>query len=225
MPMEITRINLSMPFGLGAVNVYLLKTGTGFILIDTGTSNQRTKLERRLEEAGCKPGDLRLILLTHGDFDHTGNAAYLKFKFGARIAIGGDDSGMLERGDMFWNRKKGNALLRKMVPLLIGFGKKSMVKPDVNLDEKFDLSHFDFHANVLSIPGHSKGSMGILTKEGDLFCGDLLENIQLVGLNSIMDDLVEAKASIEKLKRLKIKTVFPGHGEPFPFDRVLEMQL
>ncbi|RLI67201.1 hypothetical protein DRO91_10540, partial [Candidatus Heimdallarchaeota archaeon] len=31
-------------------------------------------LERELEKAGCKPGDLKLVVLTHGDFDHTGNA-------------------------------------------------------------------------------------------------------------------------------------------------------
>lgn len=33
------------------------------------------------------PGTLKLVLLTHGDFDHIGNAAYFRFAFGARIAI------------------------------------------------------------------------------------------------------------------------------------------
>jgi hydroxyacylglutathione hydrolase len=51
-----------------------------------------------------------LIVITHGDFDHIGNAAYLRQKFGAKIAMHADDVGMAERGDMFWNRKKGNRL-------------------------------------------------------------------------------------------------------------------
>ena len=33
---------------------------------------------------------------------------------------------------------------------------------------------------------------------------------------TIMGDLTAANASIEKLKSLKINTVYPGHGKPFP---------
>jgi hypothetical protein len=45
------------------------------------------------------------------------------------------------------------------------------------------------------------------------------------GLHSIIDDLEEAKTSNAKLRSLKITTVFPCHGRPFPFDKVPEMQL
>ena len=37
--------------------------------------------------AGCKLGSLKLIVLTHGDFDHTGNAAYLRHKYAIKIAM------------------------------------------------------------------------------------------------------------------------------------------
>jgi len=69
-----------LPYKLGGVNCYLIETDTGYILIDTGGSNKRTDLEKELESAGCQPGNLKLIVLTHGDFDHTGNAAYLRKK-------------------------------------------------------------------------------------------------------------------------------------------------
>ncbi len=46
-----------------------IETDTGYILIDTGGSNKRTDLEKELASAGCKPGYLKLIVLTHGDFD------------------------------------------------------------------------------------------------------------------------------------------------------------
>jgi hydroxyacylglutathione hydrolase len=225
MPHGITEINLSLPFGLGAVNVYLIKTSKGFILIDTGTTTQRYALGKTLEQSGCIPGKLKLIILTHGDFDHTGNAAYLKQKFGSIIAMGKFDSGMLEYGDMFWNRKKRNAILRILAPILIGFGKSNRIKPDVFMDEKFDLAQYGLQAKTIFIPGHSKGSIGILTKRGDLFCGDLLENTKQVGINSIMDDVEEAKRSIRKLIRMEGKTVYPGHGKPFPFAKVKELPL
>ena len=129
-----------------------------------------------------------------------------------------DDSGMVERGDMFWNRNKGSALLRIMVPILSGFGKSERFRPDLCLDDGSDLSEYGFDAKVLAIPGHSRGSIGILTAGGDLFCGDLLDNTGKPALNSIMDDLSAANASVEKLKSLRINTIYPGHGKPFPME-------
>ncbi|HWR70506.1 MAG TPA: MBL fold metallo-hydrolase, partial [Dehalococcoidia bacterium] len=67
-------MSLGLPFRIGRVNCYLIETDSGFVLIDTGASNRRKDIEKELESAGCKPGDLKLIILTHGDFDHMGNA-------------------------------------------------------------------------------------------------------------------------------------------------------
>ena len=221
MPKKIKTISLSLPYKLGSVNCYLIETDTGYILIDTGCSNKRTDLEKELESAGCKPGNLKLIVLTHGDFDHTGNAAYLRKKFGTKIAMHNDDSGMAERGNMFWNRKKGNILLRMIASILFGFGKSERFKPDYYIGDGYDLSGYGFDAKVLHIPGHSKGSIGILTAGGDLICGDLLSNRDKPDqpdINSIMDDSAAANTSVEKLKSLKINTVYPGHGKPFPME-------
>ena len=215
---KIITICLPLPYKLGIVNCYLIETDIGYILIDTACSNKRAELEKELESAGCKPSNLKLIILTHGDFDHTGNAAYLREKFGARIAMHHGDSGMSERGDMFCNRRKGNILLGMMARILFRFGKMERFKPDLYIDEGFDLSEYGFDAKVLHIPGHSKGSIGILTAGGDLFCGDLLENKEKPVLGSIMDDLTAANESVKKLKELRIKTVYPGHGRGFPIE-------
>jgi glyoxylase-like metal-dependent hydrolase (beta-lactamase superfamily II) len=94
-----------LPFYLGHVNCYLIKTADGFVLIDTGGTNQRRKLLRQLNSCQCSPGKLRLIILTHGDFDHSGNAAYLREHFGGRIAMSPLDQGMIEHRDLTFNRK------------------------------------------------------------------------------------------------------------------------
>jgi glyoxylase-like metal-dependent hydrolase (beta-lactamase superfamily II) len=198
------------------INCYLIKTDTGFILIDTGRASKRTKLEKELESAGCQPGNLKLIVLTHGDFDHTGNAAYLRKKFGTRIAMHYDDSGMAERGDMFWNRKNPNVLIRIMFDLFFGLRKSDRFKPDLYIEDGYDLSGYEFGAKVLHLPGHSKGSIGILTADGNLFCGDLFMNMNQPAPTSLVDDLAELNSSIGKLKSLKINTVYPGHGKSFP---------
>jgi hydroxyacylglutathione hydrolase len=188
-------------------NCYLVKTDAGFILIDTARASKRTKLEKELESAACNPGNLKLIILTHGDFDHTGNCAYLHQKFRTKIAMHYYDSGMVERGDMFWNRKTGNFLIRKIINVLFRISK---FEPDLTIEEGYDLSDYGLDAKVLYLPGHSKGSIGILTADGDLFCGDLLTNTDKPDIGSIIDDKAAANASIEKLKRLKINTVYPG---------------
>jgi hydroxyacylglutathione hydrolase len=86
------------------VNCYLLTTDTGFVLIDTGYSKNRMDVTRELESSGCTYETLQLILLTHGDFDHSGNAAYLREKYTVKIVMHIDDEGMVEKGDLFYNR-------------------------------------------------------------------------------------------------------------------------
>jgi len=195
-----------------SANCYLLKTDRGFVLIDTGRKSKRSKLEQELSSAGCKPGNLDLIILTHGDFDHTGNCAYLREKYHTKIAMHHYDLGMVEYGDMFWNRKTGNWILKKLVNI---FFKITKFKPDYTIDEKSDLSKYGLDAKVLYLPGHSKGSIGILTDSGELFCGDLFTNRKKPEPNSMVDNLNELNDSINKVKGLKIKMVYPGHGQPF----------
>ena len=70
-----------------AVNCYLVQTGAGFFLVDTGMAKKQACLDHELEQSGCRPGDLKLIILTHGDSDHSGNSAHLRERYGAKIAI------------------------------------------------------------------------------------------------------------------------------------------
>jgi glyoxylase-like metal-dependent hydrolase (beta-lactamase superfamily II) len=215
---DIHILSLPLPLRMGVVNCYLIRTAAGHVLIDTGSSNARQKLHRELVHAGCTPGSLKLIVLTHGDLDHMGNAAYLRAAFGARLAMHRDDAGMAERGDMFVNRKKPSVLIRAILPLIMRFGPAERFTPDILFEDGYDLSQHGLEAQVIGLSGHSKGSIGILTAGGELFCGDLFENMKGPMLNSLMDDPSAAKASVARLERLKIGTVYPGHGPPFAME-------
>ena len=93
MEQKIIRIDLE------GVNCYLCKAGDNFILLDTGGhlvrdkqyTDRREKLLNELEVVGCRPGNLKLIVLTHGDIDHTANAAFLRERFGSKIAMHSSD--------------------------------------------------------------------------------------------------------------------------------------
>ncbi len=221
---EIKTINL------GGVNCYLLKAEDRFILIDTGLATQRGPLEQALARSGCKPENLELILLTHGDIDHAENTAYLRDKYGAKIAMHRDDTGMVERGDMSWNRKakpdyvstlgRGIMLFSRILLLLNKQGEFQTFKPDLYIEDGQTLSPFGFDAQIIHVPGHSKGSIAILTASGALLCGDLFMNFGRPGLHFSIDDLAAAKASLAKLKALGINTVYPGHGPPFAWEQL-----
>lgn len=219
---EIHPITLPLPLRMGRVNCYLLRNQSGYFLFDTGGKNSRQELLDALEQHGCKPGNLILIVLTHGDLDHIANAAYLRTHFGAKIGMHRDDAGMAEHGDMSWNREHGKLPL-KLSRLLFGFGKGEKFTPDLDLEAGMNLSEYGLDAQVISIPGHSQGSIGIyLSESGDLIGGDLFEGGQKPALNSILDKPDVARQSIDKLKGYQINTVYPGHGRPFEFTKFLE---
>lgn len=206
------------------VNCYLIETDTGHVLIDTGLSRRRFVLEKELERAGCERGSLGLIVLSHAHTDHAGNCAYLRERYGSEVAMHRGDLGKAERGDMFW-RPKGDQSVTMTIATsglsLIGWGKFDPFVPDVLFDDGQDLSEYGFDARVLHLPGHSPGSVGILSAAGDLFCGDLFTNTRKPDRNSIVDDIKDMDASVEKLRNQGIRTVYPGHGSPFPIELLL----
>ena len=100
------------------MNAYVVKTDVGFVLIDSGMAGNRATLERELRDAGCGPGGLKLIVITHGDPDHSGNASYLRAKYGAKIAIHKAEAAAVKRGNMFLSRGPMLPLRRVMKPLM-----------------------------------------------------------------------------------------------------------
>jgi len=204
---------------LGFVNAFLVRTKDGFVLIDTGLAQQWEKLEIELTSAGCLPDKLKLVVITHGDFDHTGNCAKLQEKYKAKIAIHQADACMAENG-VFLNRKI-RTLFGRIIILLSKLRNRKVsfhkFKPDIFLTDGQSLDEYGFNAKIIHLPGHTKGSIGILTNEGDLFAGDTLVNSKNPDIAIFIENFQELKNSIEKLKRSNIKNVYPGHGKIFLF--------
>ena len=205
-------------------NSYLIKTNTGYILIDTGYPTNRKDLDKQLADAGCTPRNLKLILITHGHFDHTGNCAFLRQKYGVPIAMHKGDLQMVETGDMFYNK---NIIMRafgKILFFLLLRGTFQKFTPDILIEDKHDLTTYGLEAKIIHIPGHSKGSIGILTTDNNFICGDLLTNIKKPQKNTLIDSQEELDASMEQIKNLKIVMIYPGHGTPFSMEQFLGSQ-
>jgi hydroxyacylglutathione hydrolase len=202
----------------GSVNCYLVKTGTHSILIDTGLPNKRPELEKELIKAGCQAGNLKLIILTHGDYDHAGNASYFRDRYSAKIAIHIEDSERVEQGNWklgFKPKPDKFPLMYRIISSFIKPGKFDTFKPDIYVEDGQSLLEYGCGAQVVCLPGHTRGSIGILTEDGELFCGDLMDNMRKPNLQFFIDDMKSAISSIEKIKKLNVKNVYPGHGKPF----------
>jgi glyoxylase-like metal-dependent hydrolase (beta-lactamase superfamily II) len=208
---------------LDFVNAFLAEAEGGFVLIDTGMGRHWDRLEAELRSLGCLPGKLKLVLITHGDHDHTGNCAKLQTKYKIPIAMHVGDAYMAATGVI--PQRKARTMRGRvwawLARLRMGKIACDRFKPDILLSDGQDLyGAYGFQAKIVHLPGHTKGSIGILTEEGDLFVGDTLVNRSRPETAMYIEDSGELRSSIGKLKRLPIKTVYPGHGKPFLMEQL-----
>jgi len=206
------------------VNAFLIKINEGFILIDTGVSMYWEKLESELIAVGSLPDKIKLVIITHGDFDHTGNCAKLQEKYKCKIAMHKDDAFMAENG-VFPKRKVKTftAKIFMYIRKLKRRGKFTFdkFKPDVYLTEGQDLKEYGLNAKIIHIPGHTKGSIGIITDDGILFAGDIFTNRKKPDTATYIENSGELKNSMNRLKTMNIKTIYPGHGKPFEMEQIV----
>jgi metallo-beta-lactamase class B len=78
--------------------VYLITTPQGHILINTGVNDSVAPIRANVEALGFKLADVKLLLATHGHWDHVGAMAELKRVTGAPIHMHEGDADMLETG-------------------------------------------------------------------------------------------------------------------------------
>lgn len=94
--------------GSRAVSVHLIDTGDGLILIDTGFPNMYQQLCASMRTLGFDPADIRMLLHSHGHYDHIGCTARLKEISGARTCISRIDNDIVNgKRDLSWAHELG----------------------------------------------------------------------------------------------------------------------
>ncbi|MEA3239835.1 MAG: MBL fold metallo-hydrolase [Candidatus Bipolaricaulota bacterium] len=92
--------------------------------------------------------------------------------------------------------------------------------PDFYLEDGDRLTEYGLDVTILHVPGHSAGSIAVWTDDGAFFSGDFLENRTRPSIATLVDDAEALKASFERVKKLDIRIVYPGHGKAFTMDEV-----
>jgi hydroxyacylglutathione hydrolase len=207
-----------IPIRLPICNIFLLNEERP-VLIDTGRPRDFAAIERALRAHGVALSDLSLILHTHGHWDHCGSTAQLRRKTAAPIAIHAADAPMMRRGDNGILRPT-NLFARIFKPLLDG--RFPPTEPDVLIEHEMDLADFGVPARIFLTPGHTAGSMSVLTAGGEAIVGDLVMGGYLggwlrpfrPGLHYFAEDLAAVHASIRKVLALTPRALYPAHGGP-----------
>ena len=81
--------------GTRPASTHLIDTGDGLIVIDPGFPEALDAVLENIRAIGFEPADIRIILLSHGHYDHAGAAAELSRLTGAKIYIGEGDLKMV----------------------------------------------------------------------------------------------------------------------------------
>jgi glyoxylase-like metal-dependent hydrolase (beta-lactamase superfamily II) len=172
---------------------------------------------QHLEADGYFPGDVKLILLTHGHIDHAGNAAELKRITGAPLAVHRNDAHMVTQG---WHPCPSGRNMRgrvaswalNRVPWTFRF---PVAEPDILLEEGQGLSDFGIEGYVLETPGHSSGSISVALEDGHIVVGDALLYRRGVHFPIFWENSAQARASAEKIAGFKPRWLHTGHGTSF----------
>jgi glyoxylase-like metal-dependent hydrolase (beta-lactamase superfamily II) len=227
-------VRMPIPFPLGSVNAYLVRTRRGAVLVDAGlrTPECLAALQEALDAAGLQPSDFRAVILTHAHPDHIGLAGVLQELTGAPLYLLDVEEHLARRiwvedyrfrvqviVDMLtvhgvpkpWVEEaaRGVQALRELVA---PFG------PSVPVRDGELLEVDGFSARVLWTPGHSDGHMVLLDAQGRLFCGDhvlpeVSPNVSLYP-GARPNPLADYLDSLRRVRDLPVRLALPGHGEP-----------
>jgi len=200
----------------------LIANGKQSVLIDTGVSGNMKKLRFLIRQAGLKPSDIKLIVLTHTHYDHTGNLKKLYDYTQAKVVVHKNEFENLKGGftPIPTGQGKYSGMLselgRKFYPTYAS--PKPFTADFINHDE-FELQAFGIDGKLISTPGHTMGSQSLVLG-GNLIAGDTFLNLKN---GRIFPPFANNPAVLlqtwEKLFKYDINLVYPGHGNPFMIEK------
>lgn len=235
--------------GISRSNVYFVRSGPSWVLIDAASANCGRLIRRTAESlfgANTRPAS---ILLTHDHPDHAGSALELARMWDCPVYVHPDELPLVAIGDLSTIEKYANPLDRWIIlPLLRAMPRRRVEAMLSSASIKDVVRAFDPRAVVPSLPdweciptpGHTPGHVAFFrTSDRVLITGDA---IVTVDLNSFWGFLLwglrlnnqrvsgppwystwnwrAAKKSVTVLAGLEPRVLASGHGVPMSGDEI-----
>lgn len=223
------------PHAAATVNAYLVETGAGYVLIDTGFEISAAALGSGLAVAGVARGEIAAVSITHGHADHVGAARRVR----AAGWLTGDGEVLMHRTTDEVGREVFGDDLSRFTEQLRQNGLGDAELPDWEHDLRVFAELADWPTadrlldsgdrwttggvefQLLRTPGHSPDHAVVTaTRDGEsiVFLGDMIlgSSMPRVGVRDWVssDPIGDLLASWRSVAGLAAGYGLPGHGRP-----------
>jgi glyoxylase-like metal-dependent hydrolase (beta-lactamase superfamily II) len=207
----------------GLVNSYLVLDGGEVTIIDAGLPGQRRLLLEELRSIGLTLDAVKALVLTHGDTDHIGYAAWLHAQQGIPAHVHSADVDrarkLVSKPSSGWGPKKLGALGGFVWYSARQGGLRIPAVEEVATLADGDVLDVPGKPRVIHVPGHTPGSVAVHVPGVDaLFLGDAMttRNV-LTGVEGPKPapftlEPAQALESIDRIAAVDATWVLPGHG-------------
>lgn len=197
--------------GTAGIAAYLITSPQGHILIDGAMEESVPQVLANIEKLGFRPEDVKILLINHAHWDHSGGLAALKKRTGARLLASAADKPALEAGRTDYRPDLSAA-------------------PPVGVDELIaDGQVISLGGNMLTTrltPGHTKGCTSWTTSVAS--GGDSLNVLFACSLSVADQPLVKGKgydaapedfrATFAKLRTMQADVFLAFHPAAFDME-------
>ncbi|MEH7334455.1 MBL fold metallo-hydrolase [Neobacillus drentensis] len=230
---KIVPLELETHFAEGTVNAFLA-IGETVTLIDTGNPGKESfqKLKSNLHNYGVTLKDIDQIVLTHIHIDHAGAIPHIQAEIDIPIFVHEQakdsinvDVNEFERVQKFFNNFIESCGADPFEHIIQRRFREEKWR-NVSFLNEGDEIHLGGHRfELVHVPGHSQCDILLWNPEtGDALAGDHL--IKAFSVNAFIEPpnsgenvrpkpLLQYRNSLEKVSRLPLTMIYPGHGEAF----------
>lgn len=174
------------------------------ILIDTGYIRDFEETRKWIERIGVDLRSIDLIISTHSHCDHIGGNKRIQEISGCKIAIHRIDKQLIDSRDDWGTWYRFYDQEAEFFPV------------DIVLEEGDKVYLDDLELEVIHTSGHARGGISLHCPEKRfLISSDALWDGDTGVLNTIVEGIEApslAMESLEKISRLDVRTIYPGHG-------------
>nr|AIA10477.1 subclassB3_beta_lactamase [uncultured bacterium] len=176
--------------GICWVSAWLITSPNGHVLVDTLYGPYTGLMLDNIRSLGFDPKDIKLVVVTHGHFDHAGGIAQLKSELapGTRFA-------MSKEG---WREGAEVSAAKRPIPW-------TMIEPDIVLTDGETVSGGDIAIQAFETPGHTLGTVSFAFDARDGARTHRAITVGGLGLNAIRGP-EQVEAFIASVKRIRTLT-------------------
>ncbi len=179
--------------------------GTRKVLIDTGYLGDLDQTTKLIEACGVELESISFIINTHCHCDHIGGNRRIREISDCGIAVHRKARELIDARDgwrtwyAFYDQEA------------------EFFAVDISLEEGDSVYLGDLELEVIHTPGHAHGGISLYcSRERFLISADAVWDGDFGVINTIVEGdeaLLQALDSLERIERLDIDTIYPGHGD------------